>query len=106
MALGLIGLEAEQFTRAKPRPPLRLTESELSALKVKLLTNYAEHDGGYATPCWMWLRGWSGGPNHLDYGHLWWNGRQYQAHRASWPIPGALDLLISSLALTEKMSKT
>jgi hypothetical protein len=54
---------------------------ERAALKQKLLSNYAEVDGGYATPCWEWL-GALGGSNY--YGTVWWMGRNHHAPRLSW----------------------
>jgi predicted DNA-binding protein YlxM (UPF0122 family) len=55
--------------------------SELRRLKAKLLSNYVERDGGYATPCWEWLGSW-GGSN--GYGSVWWKGRNHRAHRLLW----------------------
>jgi hypothetical protein len=54
--------------------------NELSALKERLLSNYTEHDGGYATPCWMWL----GTITSDGYGRLSVNDCGRPAHRYSW----------------------
>lgn len=58
-------------------------------LKLKLLSRMVEESGPLHTPCWIWAGGTS------DYGTIWWEGRPWSVHRASWlvhvgPIPDGL----------------
>ena len=76
----LIVVKPLTWADLKPKP-LRLTEWEREKLKEKLLSNYAEVDGDYVTPCWKWLLALGGSNN---YGRCRWNGHEHQAHRLSW----------------------
>jgi hypothetical protein len=54
--------------------------NDLRVIKERLLSNYAEVDGGYSTLCWKWLGPFVTG----GYGRVSWNNCDYRAHRYSW----------------------
>ncbi len=82
------------FLAIRATPEAR--EKDREAFKAKLLSRIEIVRGRLRTPCWEW----QGSRNYDGYGDIYWNGRVFRTHRASYelhcePIPEGMWILHS-----------